>query len=296
MEVALSFGRIDRHRTIFWWVAIWFVLQTWPAHAESGRIVSLNPSLTAILTALGASDRLVGVDEYSAQEIEAVASLPQVGGLFNPSLEAVLELQPDLVILVPSAEQRDFRSRLSELGVRVESFENVRFDQVLENIERLGVLAGRRGAAARRIEEISRVREAARSVSRGRSEQKVLMVLQRDPLYVVGKGSFIEDMLTQLGAVNSAAVFDEPYPRVSREWLVANGPDVLIDLSADATDPVAYWSRWPSIPAVAAGRVLRLDPGLVGMPGPYLDRATLLLAGGLYGPDAKAQIKAKSQP
>ena len=104
---------------------------------SSLRLVSLNPSLTAILVALAADDVLVGVDAYSARQQGAVADLPQVGGLFNPSLEAVVALEPDRVVLVPSVEQKDFRRRLEALGIPVSSFKNQHFAEVLENIARL---------------------------------------------------------------------------------------------------------------------------------------------------------------
>ena len=101
------------------------------------RIVSLNPSLTEILLMLGARAELVGVDSFSHRSLPAVADLPDVGGLFNPSLETIVGLAPDLVVLVPSVEQRDLRSRLEGLGLRVVAFPNIRFDDVLENVEDL---------------------------------------------------------------------------------------------------------------------------------------------------------------
>src|SRR5687767_12078634 len=92
------------------------------------RIVSLNPSLTAILVAVGARDRLAGVDDFSARSQPEVAGLPTVGGFFNPSLEAVVAVRPDLVVLVPSAEQRGFRRQLEDLGIAVEAFDPVSFE------------------------------------------------------------------------------------------------------------------------------------------------------------------------
>jgi len=107
-------------------LAIALIAVCWTAGASAGnepsarpesaqrslRVVSMNPSLTRMLIALGAQQVLVGVDEYSADHEPAVAALPRVGGLFNPSLEAVLALEPDLVVVVPSVQQRDFRARL----------------------------------------------------------------------------------------------------------------------------------------------------------------------------------------
>jgi len=266
------------------------------AWAETSRIVSLNPSLTSIVVALGAGHRLVGVDDYSARQIEAVEDLPRVGGLFNPSLESVVALRPDLVVLVPSAEQRGFQSRLRDLGIRVESFQNIRFDEVLENIVRMGRLTGKEGEARERVEAIERVSRAGRALTRGKKRQSVLVVLQRDPLYVVGRGSFLEEILAGLGLENAAGAFDEAYPRVGREWVVERAPEILIDLGPESDDPGEFWSRWPSIPAVKEGRVSGLDAGLISMPGPYLDRATESLMGAVYGPELAAQLERASRP
>ncbi len=86
------------------------------ADAPVRRVVSMNPSLTATLLALDAGSLLVGVDDYSARQQAEVRGLPTVGGLFNPSLEAVVSLEPDLVVLVPSAQQRDLSERLRSRG------------------------------------------------------------------------------------------------------------------------------------------------------------------------------------
>ena len=78
---------------------------------------------------------------------------------------------------------------------------------------------------------------------------------------------------------------------MASEWVVAQGPDVLIDLSPDRGGALAYWSRWPSIPAVANGRMLELDAEQISMPGPYLDRSLEVLAGGLYGEDFANELR-----
>jgi len=247
------------------------------------KIVSLNPSLTAILLAIGARDSLVGVDDFSARQQPEVEALPRVGGLFNPSLEAVVALEPDLVVLVPSAEQRDFRSRLDSLGIPVAVFPNIRFEEVLENIERLGKLSGREKEAKQRIDTIEQTRAAVRRVASRRARPRTLMILQRSPIFVVGRGSFIDEMLVTAGATNVAAGFGDPYPRVGAEWLVATGPEVMLDMSPDPEDAAGFWSRWPAIPAVKNGRVRRLEAERVTLPGPHLDQALESLAAALHG-------------
>jgi iron complex transport system substrate-binding protein len=251
-----------------------------PAH----RIVSMNPSLTRILVALGARDALVGVDDFSARAEPAVADLPRVGGLYSPSLEAVVALAPDLVVLVPSAEQRDFRKRLEALGVPVLELDPVSWDQVLETITTLGRRTGREAAARERVAAIRRARQAVERATAGLPRPRTVLVLQREPLFVVGRGSFLDEMLSIAGARNLGAELGEPWPRTSLEWLIAAAPQVLLDSDADPTPAATFWSRWPSLPAVAAGRVVPLDAGLVTLPGPNLDRALVRLAQALHGP------------
>lgn len=266
-------------------LALWCVLLPGVAAASepARRVVSMNPSLTATLVAIGARDALVGVDEFSARQQAAVSDLPTVGGLFNPNLEAVIALGPDLVTLVPSAEQRDFRGQLEELGVRVLALDPKSFDQVMDSILELGRAVGRLPDATERVREVRRVRSEAERVTRELPRSSVVFVVQREPLFVIGRGSFVDDMLASAGARNLAAEFGHPYPQVAAEWLVDAGPEVILDSSLDPTPAAEYWARYPSLPAVKAGRVLAMTPGAVTLPGPYLDRSLRILVRALHG-------------
>lgn len=256
-----------------------------PAGAAE-RIVSLNPSLTAMLLALGAGDRIVGIDDRSAQQQTSLAHLPRVGGLFNPSLESVVGLAPDLVVLVPSAQQRDLRTRIEELGIDVLELPSISLDEVLASLEALGELVDERHAARERVAQIRAAFAAAERSSAGRPSPRVVLALQRDPLYVVGAGSFLDAMLGAAGATNLGAALGGPYPRAGLEWLIASAPDVILDASEDGQDAAAYWSRWSSLPAVASGRVVALPPAEVTLPGPYLDRGLQRLVTALRAPGA----------
>jgi len=269
------------------------------AEAPARRVVSLNPSLTAILVALGARDVLVGVDEFSARSVPSVADLPRVGGLYNPSLEAVVALEPDRVVVVPSVEQRDFRSRLEHLGVQVSVFENISFEQVMENIQRLGALVGRQVEAEARVSEVRASWRRVERLSSKYPSPRTLLVLQRDPLFVIGRGSFIDEMLVAVGGVNLAGEFEDPYPRVAVEWLVSAAPAVLVDLSPGVEDAAAYWARWPALPAVQQGRIVQLDPNDISLPGPHLDRSIERLAMAVHGPgmaEELARDRSRRQP
>jgi iron complex transport system substrate-binding protein len=246
------------------------------------RVVSMNPSFTRILVAIGARDALVGVDDFSARAEPSVATLPRVGGLYSPSLEAVVALRPDLVVLLPTVEQRGFQERLAELSLPVLALDPVSFDEVLASIRTLGARVGRSTEAAARIAAIERARDAVRRAVAGRPPLRAVLVLQREPLFVVGRGSFLDDMLALAGAQNLGAELGETWPRASTEWLVAAAPDAILDSDADPLPARSFWSRWPSLPAVAKGRVVAVDAGQITLPGPDLDRALVALARALH--------------
>lgn len=253
------------------------------AEAVAKRVVSMNPSFTRILVALGAKQALVGVDDFSAKAEPSVAELPRVGGLYSPSLESVVALQPDLVVLLPTLEQRDFQQRLAGVGLPVLALDPIRFDDVLAAIETLGARVGRMDAAQARVAAIRRTRDAVRAAVAGRTAPRAVLVLQREPLFVVGRGSFLDEMLAMAGARNLGAELGETWPRASLEWLVAAAPEVILDSDSDPAPAATYWKHWPSLPAVMNGRVVAVDAGEITLPGPDLDRALLRLARALHG-------------
>jgi len=256
--------------------------------AEPVRVVSMNPSLTRMLLALDARSVLVGVDEFSAQTVPSVADLPRVGGLFNPSLEAVVALRPDLVVVVPSVAQRDFRDRLRELDIEVLELANITLDEVLASIRELGARVDRRQAARDRIQQIRRTWDEIAGLAAARPRRTAVLVLQREPLYVAGGGSFLDEMLRAAGLENVAARFPDPYPRVGIEWLIDTAPEVIVDSAQDPVGAAEYWSRWPSIPAVASSQVFAVPAGNVTLPGPDLDRALRTLFEAVSGADSVA--------
>jgi iron complex transport system substrate-binding protein len=266
------------------------------ATAHPPRLVSLNPSLTAIVARLGAAQTLVGVDDYSARVEPELADRPRVGGLFDPSLEAVMALRPDRVLIVAGLEQESHGAALRRLGLEVEIFENERYEQVLANIERIGRLVGREAKAEERITAIRALRAAVERAVAGRPRPRTVIVLDRSPLYLVGGETFLDELLRAVGATNLGAEVARGYPRGSLEWLVAAGPELVLDLSpqaeaaAESAGALAFWSRWPSLPAVKAGRVLALDATRVSLPGPDLDRALRDLAVAVHGAPIESAI------
>jgi ABC-type Fe3+-hydroxamate transport system substrate-binding protein len=118
-----------------------------------------------------------------------------------------------------------------------------------------------------------------------------VLVLQRDPLFAAGAGTFVDDMLRALRVENLAAEQPGRWPRLAREWLLAAGPELILDSSPGAEPAAAYWARWPSLPAVAKGAVADVPEGITTLPGPALDEALLVLAAAARRPEFAAALR-----
>ncbi len=258
-----------------------------PARADAEpRVVVLAPSLARVLVALGAADAIVGVDQFSAQ-LPELADRPALGGLFAPDLEQLLALRPRLVLGVEGAQQDALFEQLRARGIRVETFRLHALAEVLSAFERVGELVGRaeagRALAARARTELEAV--AARALSSPRPG--VAIVIEREPLFVVGAGSFASDLLEAAGARNVFADLPDAYPRVSLEALAGRAPDLVLETVADSpeadADARAYWSRFAFVRRVAS-----VPRGEVVLPGPELGRAAPLLRARIH-PEADPQ-------
>ncbi len=258
------------------------------------RLVSLNPSLSAILDRLGAADQIVGIDDYTAQVVPSLADRPRVGGLFDPNLEAVVALRPDRVLIVAGVDQEAHADRIRRVGVEVEIYANERFDEVLENIERLGAMVDARDAAARRVAEIRATRAAVERVTgRLARRPKTVAVVDRSPLFLVGGDTFLDEMLEAAGAANLVRALGAGYPRGSLEWLIAAKPSLLLDMTPGGEAAPEFWAQWPSLPAVREGRAIGVEAARVSLPGPELDRALRELAVLIHGPSIGVAIDAE---
>jgi iron complex transport system substrate-binding protein len=241
------------------------------------RIVTLAPSLTETVYALGLGERLVGADDFSLWPPEA-RGLPKLGGLFNPNLERLASLAPNLAIVLPSS--RDVAQHAADLGaevlvVRHESLADIE-DGAREIAERCGV-APRGERFAREF----RAQLAPDAVARGES---VLLVVGRPAgrlgeIVAAGPGTYLDELLALLGARNLLRDAPTRWPQVSLEEIVARSPHWVIELSSEPLSPqeslarVAEWSALGELPAVRARRVLTISGDHTLVPGP---RVTLL--------------------
>ncbi len=249
-------------------------------------MISLAPSVSRVIAALGATDVLVAVDRFS-HRLPEFGDLPSVGGLFNPDLERTLELDPTLVIAVRSAQQNAYLEQLRRRGVRVEAIEPYTLDEVLASFTEIGAWVDREAEAEQLVAEIRQGLAEVRKGVAGRDEVGVVLVVEREPLYVAGGGSFVDELITVAGGRNLFAELEAPFPRVGMEALASRSPELILDTLYDPeagpeapAQVVAHWRRFGWV-----RRVEPFPPGLATLPGPDLVEGARALAARIHPPE-----------
>lgn len=240
------------------------------------RIVSLLPSLTETVCALKACDRLVGVDRYSNWP-DAVRALPHVGGGLDPSIEAVVALKPDVVLLASSSRAS---VRLRELGLKVLALEPKTRAAMRHTTRQLGELLQVDGAD-RLLQAIDAgVQQAARSMPAAARGQRVYYEITPEPR-AAGRGTFIDELMQALGLVNAMDADLGLYPRINPELVVRLDPDLIMASQQSAAD-MARRPGWASLRALRLARVCEFSSAerdILVRPGPRMAEAAQLMAG-----------------
>jgi cobalamin transport system substrate-binding protein len=236
------------------------------------RIVSLVPSVTELIFALGAEDRLVGVTDFC--DFPPAARLkPSVGGMITPSLETIVALRADLVVATDSGNRRDTFEQLARLGLPVYLVHANRLTQVMDVTARLGELTERQAAVAALRARLTRRIEAVAKAVGERRRPRVLYVLWPEPLMVPGRDALVTELLALAGGVSITAGEPSDYPRFSIEAAVARAPEViLLARHGTGSAPIARdrWDALTSLPAVKAGRVHAVDGNVMHRYGPRI--------------------------
>jgi len=194
--------------------------------AEVRRVVTLAPSLSEIVLALGAQDRLVGVTRFD--DDPRAQKIPRVGGYNDPQPEAVLGLHPDLIIAEPAPANRGPVEAVARLGVPVETFPLSSVEDIENAITGIAQLLGvpARGKAVR--DQIEQARRDARASALSKPRTRALLVFGLDPLVVAGPRGFAGELLEDAGGENAAGASDLPFFRLSVEAAVRAGPEVIV--------------------------------------------------------------------
>ena len=188
------------------------------------RIVSLAPSLTELACALGLENNLVGVTTYCDRPA-SVKGKPTVGGPANPSLEAVLNLKPDVVLVDEEGIGSRLAQRLQKLGIRTVTFRGSRLDKLVPAIRQLGRDLGVSPAADRLA---SRIETGLQGGKRLKAPVRTLFVIWPDPLVAAGPGSLLDDVMQKIGFENIAHDARSSYPRLSLEAVISRNPQLIV--------------------------------------------------------------------
>lgn len=224
------------------------------ANAPRPRIVSFSPALTQILFDLGLGDHVVGITTYCNPP--AGQERPVVGDRARVSVEAILAVQPDLILIQQNPD--DFRAvRKVDPDIRVEHFRIERVDEVAAAIERIGRLAGRPELARERRERFEQRLDAVRRRVTGLDRPRTLFLMGFDRLSAPGEGTFIEDMIELAGGISAAAEKYDRWANISNEGVIALEPEVLICQVSVGQEAVAlkHWGKLDQLPAVRNDRV-----------------------------------------
>jgi iron complex transport system substrate-binding protein len=196
------------------------------AGAIPNRIISLAPNMTEILFAIGLGDRVVGVTSFCDYPKEA-RKKPKIGGMSNPSLETVVSLKPDIVVMTTDGNQKEFEERLRSLKIKTYVFKVRRLSKLPQGIRDIGLALGVKDKANALATKIETTVNKLRNNSLHTKKNKVLFIIWPEPLIVAGRGTAIDDAITLLGSENIAAKAEIPYPKYSIEEIIQQAPDLI---------------------------------------------------------------------
>jgi iron complex transport system substrate-binding protein len=260
------------------------------------RIVSLAPSVTEMLFALGVEDSIVGVTDQcdyppQAKDIECL------GGFGAPNLETLLALSPDLVIAT-GVERADATQVLQQAGIRVLWLKTGDIAQILDALQEIGRQVGRRERAAELVAAIQTELETIAAEHRHTpvdQRPRVFVEVWNHPITTAGRGSYVDELIQRAGGINVAHELDAAYPTVNPEKVVEWNPDVIVLGYMNAEPPkevLAHRIGWQDLAAVRSGNIIHdISPDLLLRPGPRLAQGVGALSRRLHRPAERENVE-----
>lgn len=240
------------------------------------RVVTIAPSLTQTVLALGKGDVLVGVSRFDDRP--EVSTLKRVGGFNDPSIEAVVALKTDLVLVQMAPSNQKPVEKMAELGIPVLAVPLTTVADTLEATLKIGDALNASEKAKELVAKVNQTRAEVRARAKKRKPLRVMIVYGFQPLIVAGPGSFVHELLLDTGAVNVAQAAPSAYPMFSAEAALALRPDVVVDAADVDTGKEAL----QSLPGLKQARWVKPVSKDLLQPGPSLANGLLELEALLY--------------
>lgn len=285
----MSLPRIAR-RTALATLAAFFVACARPSRGKgSARVVSLSPSTTEAVFAIGAGSLLVGRSTYCDYPPE-VSRLPAVGGYADPSLEAIVALSPTLAVGARGPAGPALEQALQAHSIATFFPETESIAQIEQMLEALGQRLGHGAGAAEAVARIEAERRRVAAAVAGRSRLRVVLLFDVAPIVAAGPGSFPDELLKEAGVENLIKK-GGAYPTVDIEHLLALDPDLVLDGAEGAHDganaskiaSLRAAPAWRDLRALKEGKVRSLSVSTLLRPGPRIGEGLTALARALHG-------------
>jgi len=237
------------------------------------RIISLAPSITEILFALGVEEEIVGVTGFCDYP-DAALNKPRVGGFINPSIEKIVSLKPNLIIGTRDGNRMETIHRLSDLRFSVYLIDPKSFDGVISTIRNIGEIVGRPDESRKIIGDMMAKKEYIIRATKSLPKPKVFFQIGHAPIITVGKGTLADDLIRLAGGESISEHEPLSYPLYSIETILLKAPEIIIvssmESKRDCSNLVRMWQHWKSIPAVKMNAIYVIDSNLVDRPTPRI--------------------------
>ncbi len=252
---------------------------------QINRIVSLAPNLTEILFSLGLEEKIVGVTQFCNYPSKA-ATKPNIGTFWQPNIEAVIAARPDLIVVLGFEQQRTIAARLKRIGYNCLMLDIEKADELFTAIERIGTATDTKQKANELLDAMNQKLESLSAQIGNRRKVKVLWVVQREPLRVAGRDTFINEMIELAGGENAIGPTLQVYPPIGAEQVLSCGADVIIEIAMDNSQidkqkesALQFWNKYKNVPAVANNRIYVINGDTVSRLGPRLYEGIETIAG-----------------
>lgn len=251
------------------------------------RILCLAPSLTETVYELGAGELVVGVTDYTEFPVEARFK-PSVGGLVDPSMEKIVALGPDLVLMVARLNRPETIRQLEDLSLPVFVVDPQGLEGILKMVRSVGEAIHRDAEARYLVRQLAQKRETVLARVKGLPRPKILVVVWYEPVLTVGSKAFITDAIAAAGGDSVTADIPQAWPQISMEEVLRRSPDFLLlikELHGGITlDALKAHAGWDRLDAVRNARVIYVDERME-LPSPSVFDALDELARALHVSD-----------
>ncbi|HTH50453.1 MAG TPA: cobalamin-binding protein [Pyrinomonadaceae bacterium] len=243
------------------------------------RAVSLAPSVTENVFAVGAGDRLVGVTTFCNYPEEA-KGIAKIGDTMTPNMEAIVALKPDVVLVSTASQVEAFTKTLAQNHIAVYVMDPATLTDVFNSLERLAALFGTTDKLQKVLPGLRNRAGDVELKAGNLPKTRVFVQISREPLFTIGKTAFLNDVINKAGGASVTADVETAFPKLSKETASALDPEVII--LSDSEDDQEPNEAFKNSAAVKNGRVYKINADIISRPGPRLVDALEQIAKDLH--------------